>query len=76
MKPSYFKEVNCELAKDQPEYLNLPVHIDDDGIVTSCWILTFKERIKLLFYGEVYLQVMTFKNKLQPQKISIENPFK
>ena len=48
MKPVKFKERNATIAKDQHEYNNLPAHIED-GVVTSCWSLSWKERFKVLF---------------------------
>ena len=76
MKPLYFNEQNVVYAKNQPEYLPLPSHLDKDGIVTSCWGLSWKERIKALFTGVIYFQQMTFNKPLQPQKPSVENPLK
>jgi len=75
MKPIEFKEMTCILAKDQPQYLPLPVHIDKDGIVTSCWKLSLKERIKMLFSSKIWISVMTFNKPLQPQLIHVNNPF-
>jgi hypothetical protein len=74
MKPIYFKEHNVVFAKDQKEYLPLPAHKDDDGVVTSCWRFSFLERLKVLFVGRVYLSQMTFNQPLQPQlpKVSFD----
>jgi hypothetical protein len=69
MKPINFKESNCVYAKDQKEYLPLPVYKTKDGEVTSCWKFSFFERIKILFTGKVYLTLLTFNNPLQPQII-------
>lgn len=73
MLPIEFNEQNAVLAKNQPEYMPLPVHIGD-GVTTSCWRLGWRERIKMLFSGKVYLQIMTFHNPLQPQRLTVENP--
>lgn len=69
MKPVYFKEANITFAKDQPQYLPLPAERSEDGMVTTCWQMSFKERIKVLFTGKVWLQTLTFNNPLQPQKL-------
>jgi len=61
-------------AKDQPEYLPLPAHRSEDGCVTTRWRLTWKERLQLLFSGELYLQILTFNDPLQPTKMSTELP--
>ena len=68
MKPVYFKEVNTEYAKDQPEYQTLPAHRvkNKEGNVITCWNLSFKERIKILFFGKIWLNLMTFNNPLTP----------
>lgn len=69
MKPIKFKESNITLAKDQPQYQQLPIHRDgkdNEGRVTSCWKLSFKERIKLLFTGNLWLSMMTFHKQPMP----------
>ena len=71
MKPIEFKEQNCIYAKDQPEYLPLPVY-KIGGTITCCWKLSFKERIKLLFNGILYVTIMNFNNPLQPHRIVID----
>lgn len=67
MKPIEFKGANTKYAEEQEEYQTLPAHRTKDGQVTTCWKLTLKERIKLLFKGRIYLQQSTFNLKLQPQ---------
>jgi hypothetical protein len=76
MKPIEFPEQNCVYAKDQSQYLPLPSHKTEDGVVTSCWALTLKERIKILLTGKIWWSIMTFNDKLQPQRPSIDSPFK
>jgi hypothetical protein len=75
MKPIDFPESNATLAKEQPEYIPLPVHRSADGIVTSCWQFTWLERIKILFGGRIWLSQMTFGKLLQPQKPQVDWPF-
>lgn len=74
MTPIRFPECNYTFAKDQPEYLPLPVYKDEDSIVTSCWKFTWKERFKFILSGKLWLQQMTFGTPLQPQKPSIDKP--
>ena len=69
-----FDECNTIYAKDQPEYLPLPSHKTDEGVVTSCWGLSLKERLKVLFTGKIFLQVRTFNKPLQPLKLATDNP--
>lgn len=79
MKPVEFAEQNCVYAKDQPEYLPLPVFKEQDGTVTSCWQMTFKERLQVLFSGKIWLTLLTFNQPLQPvimrtDKLLIKEP--
>jgi len=71
MKPIPFKEQTTVTAKDQPEYQPLPVRIDPSikGETVSCWSLSLKERIILLFTGKLWMQLLTFRQddgKLNP----------
>ena len=61
-------------AKDHPKYLPLPCYKEADGTITIMWKLTLKERLKLLFKGILYHQVLTFNNPLQPIKLSVDSP--
>ena len=77
MKPIKFKESNCVYAENQPEYLPLPVWRKPDspkGIIISCWKANFKERIKILFSGKLYLTLLSFNKPLIPNRIYAENP--
>lgn len=78
MKPIHFKQVNKVYAKDQPQYLPLPVYEDElqGGRVFHCWKLNFKERITILFTGRIWINVLNFKKPLQPIKLMVNNPFK
>lgn len=69
MKPIQFKESNIVFAKDQLPYLPLPARKDEDGRVVSCWRASFKERLRLLFFGRVYVSMLTFNKPLQPIKM-------
>lgn len=77
MKPIEFKEQNKIYAKNQPPYLSLPVYEDNDlgGRVIHCWKLSLKERIKILFTGKLWINVLNFKNPLQPILPMINCPF-
>ena len=68
MKPKKFKEVNIEFAKDQPEYETLPAFrsSEPNGEVITCWNLTFGERLRILFKGEIWLSLLTFNKPLTP----------
>lgn len=66
MNPVKFKGYNTVYAKDQPEYRQLPVHRTKDGDVTSCWKLTIRERIAIMFGKNICISVLTFNQPLQP----------
>ena len=77
MKPIEFKEQNIVFAKDQPPYLPLPAYQDDEqgGRVFHCWQLSFIERVKVLFTGKLWINVLNFHKPLQPIKPMINCPF-
>ncbi len=67
MKPIEFKGSNVVFAKDQPEYLPLPaMHDSESGTVTSCWKMTWRERLEVLWHGRLFIATLTFNNPLQP----------
>lgn len=76
MKPIGFPEqtVVVVYAKDQPEYLPLPA-FSDSKVTISCWRLSIRERLRLLFTGRIWLQQINFGGPPQPQKPQIESPF-
>jgi hypothetical protein len=74
MKPIEFDGFNCVYAKDHPEYLPLPVHKTPEGEVISCWALTWRERLRVLFTGKLWHSVLTFNSPLQPQLPSARKP--
>lgn len=71
-----FDGCNAAFGADQPEYLPLPACKvgDQEGTVISCWKLDWKERLKVLFRGRVYLGLMTFGSPIQPQWMAVSNP--
>lgn len=74
MKLTSFPEVTVTIAKDQPEYLPLPAHVASDGVVTCCWTMSWRERLRALVTGKVWHQVMTFGAPLQPQLLTTAKP--
>lgn len=61
-------------AKDQPEYIPLPAYRSDDGYVVTRWRLTFRERVRVLLRGDIWLSCLTFNRPLQPVKLETEVP--
>ena len=73
MKPVEFKYQNVVFAKDQPEYMPLPaLKLDTpNGEVISCWGLSFKERLKILFFGKIWVSLVSYNKPLTPSYISV-----
>jgi len=72
-----FDEQNVVIGAGQAEYLPLYAHKiqgDRQGTTTTRWKLTWRERIKLLFTGELWHQVLTFNLPLQPQMLMVDKP--
>lgn len=61
-------------AKDQPEYQPLPAFRDHDGYVLTRWRMTWRERLRVLFTGDIYLSLLTFGRPLQPVLLFTEKP--
>jgi hypothetical protein len=74
MKPSKFHGSNITFAENQPEYLPLPAYRTSDGTVTTAWKMSLWERVKVLFTGTIYLQMLTFNHPLQPVLLTTTNP--
>lgn len=76
MKLVEFPEQSIVIAKDQPEYLPLPAHRfeDAEGRICCCWSLSWRERLRVLFSGRIWHQVLTFHKPLQPQLLMVQKP--
>jgi len=76
MKLIEFDEQTVIIAKNQSEYLPLPAYQfnDDEGRVAFCWKMSWRERIRVLFTGILWQQVLTFDQSLQPQKLETVKP--
>lgn len=69
MKPIKFPEHNIVFAEDQPEYEPLPAFYDtqsNEGYVISCWKLSWRERLRILIKGELWVSLLTFHKPLTP----------
>ncbi len=56
-------------AKDQPEYIPLPVISDGNKVITK-WKLTKEEFEEVAITSEIYLELLTFGQPPQPVKLS------
>jgi hypothetical protein len=61
-------------AKDQPEYIPLPMWKGSNGERVSRWKLTWKERFTIFFGGSLWLSVLTYNRPLQPVKLDVVCP--
>lgn len=61
-------------AKDQPEYIPLPAWRGEDGKVVTRWKLTWRERLRVLMSGNLWLTILTFNRPLQPVMLHAECP--
>jgi hypothetical protein len=61
-------------AKDQPQYRQLPAVRLDDGTVISRWTLTWRERLRVLWTGSLWLSCLTFNHPLQPTRLETAEP--
>lgn len=68
----YLKE--HKIAENQEEYRTLPAIILKDGTVISRWTLSWKERVKILLSGSMWISVLTFGFKLQPLLPQVDEP--
>ena len=73
MQPTEFKHQNIIFAKDQPEYTPLPaLRLDTkEGEVISCWKMSLKERLIVLFTGRVWLSLLSFNKPLTPSFMAV-----
>jgi len=74
MTPIEFDESDVVLAESQPEYQSLPIAIEGNERI-SCWKLTLKDKVSLLFLGRLWLRQLTFGNPFQPVLLQVKNPF-
>lgn len=74
MKPIPFPGSNVVFAANQPEYLPLPAHQREDGVVTSCWELTDEEMEEVSRTHLIWFSVHTFNRPLQPQLPQVQIP--
>lgn len=64
------------VAKDQPEYQTLPCAFVEgaEGRRVSRWKLTWRERIRVLFSGSLWLTLLSFNGPVTPCMIDTECP--
>lgn len=70
MKSIRFNEANIVLGEKQKEFKPLWAYMDDE-ITVSCYKLSWKERLKILFSGKLWLGQANFGRPLQAQLPSV-----
>lgn len=75
MKPVDFHESNTTFAKNQTGFIPLPAHRTLEGVVVSCWRLSWWERLKVIFTGRIWSLQQTHNDPLQGQALSVTWPF-
>jgi len=65
MKPIKFKEVNKILMGEDSTVGDLPVFADGKQCL-SCWKMNFRERLKALVWGKIWLCVLMPKGMHPP----------
>lgn len=61
-------------AKRQRQYLPLAAVMGRDGLVTTRWELTWRQRWQAFWRGNVWLQQVTFGAPLQPVRVTVVEP--
>jgi hypothetical protein len=71
----YFEGKEIVIAKDQPQYTPLPAIIAKPYVFTR-WRLSWRERLRILFSGNLWLVLMTFGKPLQPVRLETQSPYR
>lgn len=75
LTPTKFPEANVTYAEHQPEYLPLPAFRSPGGEVVTCWKAPLADRIRFLFTGRLWINMLTFGTPLQPIVPFFHHPF-
>jgi hypothetical protein len=63
------------LAKNQPPYMPLPaLPVDGGRYLVTRWRFSWRERLQVLFHGDLWLWVWTFGKPLQPVALDTNPP--
>lgn len=76
LEPQEFSQVTVRIAEHQPEYQTLPAHTTEDGRVITCFHVTPDQMADMARSGELWVQIYTFGNPLQPLCVHTNNPFR
>ena len=62
------------IAKDQPQYLPLPVIEIGNGVMIARWTLSEEEKRIVMQTGDIYIRMHTFNNPVMPHSLFVEKP--
>jgi hypothetical protein len=62
------------IAENQPEYVPLPAIWLPGGTILTHWRCSWRERLRLLWSGDLWVTVLTFNEPLQPLKLDTKCP--
>lgn len=77
MTPIEFPEVNVRIGSGQPPYIPLPAHAVPDDVLgrrITCWQLRKGEIENIRKTGVLWVEMLTFNEKLQPIRITVDKP--
>lgn len=76
MKPVEFEGMNGTAAKNQPPYKALPMYRDDKYVV-SCWKMNWRERLKALWTGRIWMNLLHSPHQLiTPSLLDVNSPLR
>lgn len=78
MQPIEFPQRTDLLAKNQPQYTPIPVHVGTKAAgfpMTACFQLTPEELAEIVATEQLWYTQITFGNAFQPVRLSTQNPF-
>lgn len=62
------------IAEHQLEYETMPSYVYDDGTILTRWHMTLRERLRVLFTGDVYVWQQTFNHRVNPIGMETKKP--
>lgn len=82
MEPTYFPQSNKVLKAPagMENCVDLHTHVNPENegyapVITSCWRMTWRDRLRALWTGRVWLQVWTHAGTHEPVSLFTESPF-
>lgn len=64
--PNSVNGAEVKVAENQPEYRTLPSLAIDDNTFLTRWKVPFLHRLRILFSGNIFIEIMHFRKPIQP----------